>query len=62
MASQSRRVRSTSRSWSALRLGEAGEELIFGFALGLCGAVELPLAGRCEADDVVAAVGGVALA
>ena len=45
-----------------LRAGEAGEELVFGVALCLCGAFELPFTGAGEGDDVPAAVGWVALA
>jgi hypothetical protein len=46
----------------ALRVGQALEEVGFGFALGLGGGVELVFAGWCEGDDVAAAVGGVAVA
>ena len=46
----------------ALSVGEAGKELVFGIALGLRGAIELPLAGGGESHDVAAAVCGVAFA
>jgi hypothetical protein len=46
----------------ALGLAEAGEQLVFGFALRLCGAFELPFTGSGECDDVPAAVGWVAFA
>jgi hypothetical protein len=44
----------------ALLAGEAGQEFVFGLALGLCASVELSLAGGGQGDDVAAAVGGVA--
>jgi hypothetical protein len=46
----------------ALVVVEPGEQCIFGLALSTGGAGAVPLAGRGESDDVVAAVGGVALA
>jgi hypothetical protein len=46
----------------ALVRREAGEEFVFGFALGSGGAVEVLLAGGGEGDDVAAAVGRVAVA
>jgi hypothetical protein len=46
----------------ALGLGEAGEQLVFGVALRLRGAFELPFTGSGECDDVPAAVGWIAFA
>lgn len=46
----------------ALRVAQGLEEVVFGFALGLGGGVELVFADWCEGDDVAAAVGGVAVA
>ena len=45
-----------------LGVGETSEELVFGVALCLCGAFELPFTGSGERDDVPAPVSGVAVA
>jgi hypothetical protein len=39
----------------ALSIGESGEELVFGVALCLRGAFELPFTGSGKGDDVPAA-------
>jgi hypothetical protein len=45
-----------------LCVAQADEQRVLGVALGLGGAVEVPLAGRGEGDEVTAAILGVALA